>query len=344
MKKVRLIGVAIVALAIAVPFAKEPLKKHTPLAVIASAVYQDTLRRFKVRTGQIGDPYVAEHDVAEIPRFLEGVSNTYTTYLRYLDRQPGGAHVLEIGPGDNIGVALRFASGGARHVTIMDKFVPLQVSEFHRQLYARLRDGLPEPDQHRFDQAIDLSNGVHPKPERMTYLQRDIQEAEAHIPAGSVDLVVSNAVLQEVFDTDRMFAVIDQVLSPGGTQIHKIDLSDYGMFAKHGYHPLEFLTVPDAVYRYMVESTGQPNRRLVDYYRSKMQALGYDARIYATWILGVPRELTPPLELPGTGTLAPRDTAQQIQEIRPRLLDRYRQLSDDDLAVQGIMLVAKKPQ
>jgi len=33
-----------------------------------------------------------------------------------------------------------------------------------------------------------------------------------------------------------------------------------------------------------------------------------------------------------------------INAIRPRLLDRYRRLSDDDLLAQGIVLVARKPK
>lgn len=341
MKKGRLIGILAVALVVAVPFAKEPVKKHTPLAVIATAVYQDSLRRFGIRTGQIGTSH--DSDVSEIPKFLARAAKTYANYLNYLDSQPSGWRVLEIGPGSNIAVALRFAGAGARQVTVVDKFVPLQTSDFHVQLYRRLREELPESEQRDFDQAIDLSNGVRPNPARLTYVQRGIEEADQLIAPVSVDLVISNAVLEEVFDTDRMFTAIDRVLAPGGIQIHKIDLSDYGMFSKHGHHPLEFLTVPESVYRYMVESTGQPNRRLLDYYRNKMREMGYEARMYATAVLGGARELKPPLELTGQGGVATPEALEQIRQIRPRLLERYRRLPDDVLAVQGIMLVARKP-
>lgn len=343
MKTVRLLVVLFVALVVGVPLAKEPLKKHTPLAVIASAVYQDGLRRVGLRSGQIGDPYVAERDLSEIPKSLDRIATTYGNYLQYLDRGRTADHVLEVGPGDNIGVALRFAAAGARQVTILDKFVPLQTTTFHRQLYQDLRGRLRQDEQRRFDEAIDLSASVRPNPARVMYVERGIEEADGLIPPGSVDLVVSNAVLEEVYDTDRMFAAIDRVLAPGGMQIHKIDLSDYGMFSKHGHHPLEFLTVPDPVYRYMVESTGQPNRRLVDYYRKKMRELGYESRVYATWVLGSTRELKPPIEQTSAGTVPLSGATDQIRRIRPRLLERYRQLPDEDLAVQGIMLVARKP-
>jgi hypothetical protein len=116
------------------------------------------------------------------------------------------------------------------------------------------------------------------------------------VPAESFDLIVSKAVLEEVYDLDAAFDGIDHVLRPGGYQIHKIDLRDYGTFTRHGHHPLEFLTVPDGIYRYMAESTGLPNRRLVDYYRAKAAALGYTARILTTLSLGATEEFRPPLE------------------------------------------------
>jgi hypothetical protein len=48
--------------------------------------------------------------------------------------------VLELGPGDNIGVAIRFASAGTAFVSAIDKFVPLHDSPHHRKLYTELRD------------------------------------------------------------------------------------------------------------------------------------------------------------------------------------------------------------
>jgi hypothetical protein len=307
-------------------------------------VYQDSVRRIGLRSGQIGDPYTSTKDPAEIPSVLQHVAATYANYVRHLDNQQPTGHVLEIGPGNNLGVALMFASAGARHVTTVDRFVPLQTSEFHRRLYSTLRTELSPDAQLRFDEAIDVSAGIRLNAARMTYLNRGIEETDRLLPPASMDLIVSNAVLQEVFDTERMFAAIDALLAPGGVQIHKIDLTDYGMFSKHGYHPLEFLTIPDSVYRYMVESTGQSNRRLIDYYRDKMRQLGYDARMYATWLLGATDELIPPVELGGQDGVAWHHAIEQVRAIKPRLLDRYRRLSDEDLAVQGIVLVARKPR
>jgi len=116
------------------------------------------------------------------------------------------------------------------------------------------------------------------------------------------------------------------------------------MFTKYGYHPLEFLTVPDPVYRQMVESTGQPNRFLVDYYRGKMSQLQYETTIYTTWVLGGDRELAPHKRTLEKGVDYSDATLDLIRSIRPRLLDRYQRLPDEDLMVSGIYLVARKPR
>jgi hypothetical protein len=156
-------------------------------------------------------------------------------------------------------------------------------------------------------------------------------------------LIVSNAVLMEVYDADTAFAALDRLLKPGGRMVHVIDLRDYTMFPKHGFHPLEFLTIPDAIHRNMAESIGQPNRRLVDYYRNTMTSLGYDATIYITWITGASKPLPVFKTSIKHGEDYGDDAVAMVRAIRPRLLERYRTLPDEDLLTGGILLVAQKP-
>lgn len=115
------------------------------------------------------------------------------------------------------------------------------------------------------------------------------------------------------------------------------------MFSKYGFHPLEFLTVPDWVYRRMVESSGQPDRRLIDYYRNMAARLGYQSEIYIARVLGVAQELKEARQTLQPGVDYPPESLQSLKEIRPRLLDRYQKLSDSDLLAQTIIFVAKKP-
>lgn len=332
--------------AASLPLWKTAAKRHFRWLVIATNVYQDTLRRAHLRTDQISQPDYSSNPDSDIPLYLDRANNTFARYQTYgglTDARLRGARVLEIGPGETLSVALRFVGAGASQVVAVDKFVPLQRSRFHQTLYRTLAEGLDEDARARVTSAVDLRDGVTLDEHRVSYVYgKGIDEAAAGFPAESFDAIVSNAVLEEMYDLDGTFAALDRVLKPGGRQVHVIDLRDYGMFSKHGYHPLEFLTVPDPVYRYMVESTGQPNRRLVDYYRERMDALGYSASIYTTWILGQSKPLaTFPTSI-RRGVDYSDESLALVRSIRPRLLPRYQKLSDEDLIVQSIILVAEK--
>lgn len=337
---------AVLIAAVTLP-AWKPFAKRFKWFVVATNVYQDTLRRTGIRSDQISQPDFSSLPDSALPEYLSRINNTFSDYERYggLDeRRLRGAHVLEIGPGETMGVALRFSALGAERVTAVDKFVPLQTSPFHQRLYKRLIDDLSAPEQQRVAAAVSLADGVRFNPDRIQYIYGEgIEDAGPQLPQQSYDAIVSNAVLEEVYDLDRMFGVLDGLLKPGGRQVHVIDLRDYGMFTKHGFHPLEFLTIPDGVYRYMVESTGQPNRHRVDYYRTKLGSLGYQTRIYPTWVVGgTSRFEDYPVALE-YGRHYGAEHLELIKSIRPRLLTRYQHLTDDDLLTASILIVATKP-
>ncbi len=119
-----------------------------------------------------------------------------------------------------------------------------------------------------------------------------IEDTDSLFPPAYFDAIVSTSVLEEIYGIDVAFQKMDRLLRPGGYSIHKIDFRDYGMFTKHGFHPLEFLTVPDWAYRYMTESSGQPNRRMVNYYRGKMAELGYGSKILIAMVAGSRKRTT----------------------------------------------------
>jgi hypothetical protein len=145
-------------------------------------------------------------------------------------------------------------------------------------------------------------------------------------------------VLEHLYDLDAAFSAMDSLLRPGGLMLHKVDFRDHGMFTDGGMHPLTFLTVPERLYRAMSRHSGRPNRRLADWYRAKLDELGYEWRVLVTLPVGGD-ELVPYRESFERG---PR-SLELVDEIRPRLQSRFRELSDVDLATAGIFLVARKP-
>jgi hypothetical protein len=336
----------LVVAAVTLPLWK-PAAKRFKWFVIATNIYQDTLRRTGLRDDQINQPDYAALPESEVPVYLNRINSTFENYEKYGGLTPErlrGARVLEIGPGETLGVALRFLASGASQVTANDKFVPLQRSPFHQRLYQALLDGLPSEQKASAADAVLLKTGVDLNERRLAYIYGvGIEDAGAGVEPASFDVIVSNAVLEEIYDADLMFGTLDRLLKPGGRQVHVVDLGDYGMLSKHGFHPLEFLTIPDGVYRYMVESSGQPNRRPLAYYRSKLDSLGYSTTIYRTWVLGSPTRLPEYRTTLEPGRDYTDDNLRLVKSVRPRLLPRYRDLPDDELMTRSILIVADKP-
>jgi SAM-dependent methyltransferase len=195
----------------------------------------------------------------------------------------------------------------------------------------------------RFDAAIRLNPpALNPQLVNLIY-KKDLPEVVNDLKPGSWDLIVSNAVIEEIYDPMPALQAQGQLLRPGGAMVHMIDLRDYGMFSKHGYPPLEFLTVSDWVYRRMVEGSGQPDRRMIDYYRQAAQSLGYESEIYITHIQGHAELLPEPKRELRAGIDYTDADLRQVAEIRPRLQPQFRKLSDADLLAASIIFVARKP-
>lgn len=63
------------------------------------------------------------------------------------------------------------------------------------------------------------------------------------LDAGSVDVVISNSVLEHVQDVDAALAELARITKPGGFGVHGIDTIDHRWYGEPNLHPLEFLTV-----------------------------------------------------------------------------------------------------
>jgi hypothetical protein len=171
-------------------------------------------------------------------------------------------------------------------------------------------------------------------------LERGVQDlADLQRP---FDLVISRAVIEEIYQPDDLFIAIDRVLAPGGQMLHKIDLSDYGMFREVDMHPLTFLTISDRVYRMMASDSGIPNRKRIGYYRDQLERLGYESRFFITSILGK-GTLEPHKEALTLNEDYSGSTLDLISQIRPALDDSFRTLPEEELMIEGIFLVAQKP-
>jgi len=249
---------------------------------------------------------------------------------------------LEVGPGDNFGVALKLLAAGACQVVCLDKFYSSRNVEQQRRIYQRLRDELSGESKRRFDDAINLDGGLEINRAKLHYVYgTGIEEAARLFNAGAFDLIISRVVIQYVYSIDQAIETMDGLLAPGGSMIHKIDLTDSKMFSSRGLHPLTFLTISEPIYRLMAADSGKPNRRMASYYRRKMGELGYEAKILVSAIIGR-GDLLPHKERLELGVDYSGATVSLIDKIRPKLTGDYKNMPDEELITSGIFLIANK--
>jgi SAM-dependent methyltransferase len=307
------------------------------IALDRASVVRD---RFRPPVREVG----ATHRNLDLEQSLAYIDQVCEDYLEYGGLAPSrlqGARVLEVGPGDNMGVALRFLEAGASHVTAIDRFVTARDPVQQRQIYRALIERVGGDRRAALEAAVSLNPEVTFEPSRLKLIEGvGIEEAPGLLPVQGFDLVISRSVLQHVTDLDQAFAAMDALLAPGGTMAHRVDLRDLGAFSGGDLNPLTFLTIPERLYRWMSESTGIVNRLRIDYYRAKLEELGYSSRFFVTRAL-IGGEIRPHPPLLGDEEM--RASERAVAEIRPKLTRRFRDLPSADLAIAGFFLAARKP-
>jgi SAM-dependent methyltransferase len=316
--------------------------------LIAFTIFKNWRTRRRFSRGDIESFHGSSHSGKTVRESLAYIETQFSDYLKYGSLSVDslkGKRILELGFGDNLGVALKFLSAGAEQVVCIDKFYSARDTSYEREIYEALRETLTSDGRRSFDDAISLHDGFTLNPARLicmngVELERGVQNVrDLQKP---FDLVISRAVIEEIYQPDELFKALDTVLVPGGYMLHKIDLSDYGMFRENGMHPLTFLTISDRVYRMMASDSGIPNRKRIGYYRDQLERLGYKSRFFVAGILG-------------EGTIEPHKemvtingdfsaTLELIRQIRPALAESFRNLPDEELMIEGIFLVAEKPR
>jgi SAM-dependent methyltransferase len=277
---------------------------------------------------------------------IEYIKKLYHSYMdngKMTEDELREKRLLEIGPGDSFGVALLFLAKGVNQVVAVDRFFTPRNGEQELATYAALRNELTDIERRRFDEAVSLETKPIFNTEKLTYLyDLPIENAADRLGLGSFDFVVSMAVLEHVYDLSSAFESMDKLLNEKGRMLHGVDLSDHEIFSKHGYNPLTLLTIPDWLYHLMSSYTGDPNREDVSRYRAKLSSLGYETRVLTGKVVGLNTEIVPHVERIENGVHYGDEQLAIVSSIRPKLLERYRNLSDEDLLQGAIFIDARK--
>jgi SAM-dependent methyltransferase len=254
-----------------------------------------------------------------------------------------GVRVLELGPGQDLSVALRFLAAGAARVTCVDRFSFHVDPAWERAVYRLLLGDVGDAGRRRLSGLVAPDGRLENDPSRLEAVRGvGIEEAEAHLRDETFDLIVSVAVLEHVYDLAAALRVMESLLSPGGLMVHQVDLRDHGMFSGGGRHPLEFLTIGERVYRLMTSHTGAPNRARIGTYRELLGQLGHEADIKVTNVGGACQDLTPYRDRIAVGREVDPGLAASIEQLRKRMASRFAALPMEELAATGIIVRSRK--
>lgn len=298
--------------------------------------------------GRIGTSSGSRHsqikDVGQSVGYVRGVFEDYSRHAGWKDGDLAGKSVLEIGPGDNLGVALLFLASGAERVACLDRFYSLRDERRQREIYLALRNSLSAAEREVFERVVRFS-GEAVKFDGVSLTEHyghGAEDADKVFAPESFDVIVSRSVLEHVADLDKTLYSLNSVLRPGGLMIHKVDFRDHGLFSAYGYHPLTFLTIPENRYAAMSRHAGRPNRRLYGDYRERLVALGFEVKIVVTHVLGGVGDLNPERAFDDPALEFPTKGRALLRQIHGHLDKRFYPMDEKELLVTGIFFTARK--
>ncbi|PIX07564.1 MAG: hypothetical protein COZ76_02755 [Flavobacteriales bacterium CG_4_8_14_3_um_filter_35_10] len=290
----------------------------------------------------------ATHKSRTVSESITYINNVFEDYLKYGNLSKESIFdktILEIGPGDNFGVALKFLALGAKKVYLLDKFYSERDDIQQLTIYNNLRVSLNAADQKRFDDAISLINSsLKINPDKLEYIYGfGIEEGQKVFKNNPVDLIVSRAVMQEISNTKKAFKVMNAILKNGGMMLHKIDLRDYGMFTKANNHQLGNLMYPSWIYKLMTNHSGLPNRNRISHYKILLESLHFKSTFYITHIFGSNENEF----IPHKNNIVYRQDYDDnhlnyIEQVRSKLANEFKKLPALDLLISGVFVVATK--
>ncbi len=249
-----------------------------------------------------------------------------------------GKRVLEVGPGDNLGVALLLASAGASTVVCLDRFVSVRDEERNRAVYRRLADTAP-PEFGSVGALLDGQDSIR-SPNIHLRTGVAIERATDMFPPGSFDVILSRAVLEHVYDLSAAWRSMDTLLSADGIMLHKVDFRNHGIYGS--LHPLRFLGVSEPLWTLVSTPDPTLNRQRLSAYEQLAADHGHSLHCAVTHLSSRDVEFVPPRAGLRQGEDYTLDDLQFVEESRALLVEPFRSMSARDLLINGVFLRVRK--
>ncbi len=224
----------------------------------------------KLRYALLGYRRPRDFSPAQIDRCVKYDFEVVDNWLAYLNTYLGnppeinGKNILELGPGQDLGIGLILLAKGARKYNAIDAHDLLAQSseKFYEALFRRL-----ETDD--LDKAVvdelrrELERTKSGQNDRLNYLWREDFDLSV-LDGEGVDFVLSQAAFEHFDDVARTIKQLNQVIRPGAVFLAVIDLQTHTRWLRD-LDPLNIYRYSDFYYR-LCRYVSQPNRiRPVEY-------------------------------------------------------------------------------
>lgn len=266
------------------------------------------------------------YDVDGVTHFHKGVTESvayvvtvFEDYFQFSNIQQQefeGKMVLEIGPGDSLGVASLMIGLGVRQIVCIDRFFTYRDPNKERAILAALVEAAPPLAKARMNRCLDNDYGI--VGDTIRYLpDLPIEKAADTIGAVRFDYIISRAVLEHVYDIEKTYACCRKLMRDGGRMIHKVDLQNHSDIE---LHPLQFLTYSEGLWRLMSSNISRVNRCRWPQHKAALEKNGF-----------VVEKFEPTKML----------SVSQVQSIRSRLCSPFREMTDEDLSLGGFFVLCR---
>lgn len=219
-------------------------------------------------------------------RYARAVHENWSRHLSdYLQRDLDleNRHVLEIGPGPDLGTGLLWLHAGAPSYTAVDAhaLVGGRQRALHRDLAARIA-GEDVDALERLHDALDRWEAGDPDGPLRYRVIPDFDLTK--LAPARFDLVVSHSAFEHITRVDESFAQLAEVVSDRAHLVAEIDLQTHTRWIRDA-DPLNIYRYSRQLYR-SFHFSGIPNRVRPDEYLEHLERAGwYDLRVYPRRVL-----------------------------------------------------------
>lgn len=268
---------------------------------------------------------------------LAYIEEVFNDYKQYSGVSRFSGRVAEVGPGDNCGVGLMFLADGCESVDLVDRFYSKRNSQQHAAIY----QALIERHTQIFTKLLNFDVNDETSFKGLQRYYGESAAAEQFFAQPNYyNFIVSRAVLEHVYEPLVAIEKMVSALKKDGMLLHKVDLRDHQMFSDYR-HELSFFEVPDYLYPMLTKNRGRPNRILINSYRQMLTEIIPDYKILITRLAGV-GDIEPHLPYEQIDSDLRNQSLDYIKSVRANFCKSLHSISDEDLSVAGIFIVARK--